>query len=72
VNLPPWMYGEVAAKLEATEERIRLELSHIVACMFGEACELILRNTAETRIDPGDQGDADVDGAAASDYSEVD
>jgi hypothetical protein len=41
LNLAPSMYGEVAAKLEATEERIRLELSHIVACMFGEACELM-------------------------------
>jgi hypothetical protein len=40
LNLAPPMYGEVAAKLEVTEERIRWELMHIVARMYGEAGEL--------------------------------
>jgi hypothetical protein len=34
MDLPPWMYGEVAATLGTTEEHIRMELSHIAACML--------------------------------------
>lgn len=34
MDLPPWMYGEVAATLGTTEEQIRMELSHIAACML--------------------------------------
>jgi hypothetical protein len=34
INLPPWQYSEVAATLGTTEEQIRMELSHIAACML--------------------------------------
>jgi hypothetical protein len=34
INLPPSKYSEVAARLGTTEEQIRMELSHIAACML--------------------------------------